>query len=131
MSLIPNLSEIPELGPVAKGFYDLRVTSAKHKKFDTGAEAINLSIEVIDEENAETVWHKLWLPTDKDEQSKVTNKWRQIKDAMEKMNLDFSDATGLDYIAFAQLFEGAEFNAELDLEPDYRNPEKFVNIVKM
>lgn len=125
MALISNLSDIPDLGPVAEGEYDLRVTSAKVKTFDSGTSCINLSCEIVGEDNAETVWHKLWLPKDSDEQSKVTNKLRSIKEFMQAVGLDPAEGVSDE----AQEFVGIEFTAMLKLEAGYPDPEQQVNAI--
>jgi hypothetical protein len=125
MALIGNLSDIPELGPVPAGEYDLRITSAKVKTYDSGASCINLGCEVIGEDNADSVWHKLWLPTNADDQSKQANKLRQIKDFMTALGMDTSAG-----VEDASEFVGQQFTAKLSLVPHYQDPDKFINEVE-
>ena len=125
MALIGNLSDIPELGPVAEGEYDLRITSAKEKKYDSGATCINLGCEVIGEDNADTVWHKLWLPTNADDQSKQVKKLRQIKDFMQALGMDINAG-----VEDAREFVGQQFTAKLSLVPHFQDTDKMVNEVE-
>lgn len=122
--LIPNLNDIPELGPVPEGEYEIRVTKAKEKKYDSGAKCIMLICEIVGEENAETIFHNLWLPTDKDDESKKVNKLRALK--------DFVSAVGMDLggIEEASEFDDLEFTALLVQTPHFADDSKMINEIK-
>lgn len=122
--LIPNLNDIPELGPVPEGEYDLRVTKGKEKKYDSGAECIMLIIEIVGEENADTIFHNLWLPTAKDDETKKANKLRSLK--------EFLAAVGMptDGIEEASEFDDLEFTALLVQVPHFADEDKMVNEIK-
>ncbi len=123
MALIPNLSDIPELSAVASGEYDLQVVSAKEQKYDSGSKCLLLTINIIGEENAEPFWHKLWLPTSQDDETKTVNKWRTIK--------SFLKAVGLpeDGELEAEDFQDLQFSALLDQEPNYQDENKMDNVI--
>ena len=110
MSLFGNLSDIPESGPVEPGEYDLRIVQAKEQSYNSGAKAILLICEVLDNDNADDIFHKLWLPTDTDTEKKAATKLRMIK--------EFLDAIGLnpDDVQDPGDFVGIEFTAKLKID---------------
>lgn len=109
---IPDLSDIPSLEPVPAGEYDLRVISAKDVKSDrTGREGIMLICEVTGEENAQNVFHRIWLPMEKDDQNKKDTMWRMVKEFLEALGLDAGEVETSD-------FEGLQFSAQLSLTKD-------------
>ena len=122
--LIPDLNDIPELGPVPEGEYEIRVTKGKFKKYDSGAQCIMLICEIVGEENADTVFHNLWLPTSSDDTTKQANKLRGLK--------DFLTAVGMptDGIEDASEFDGLEFSANLVQVPHFADEDKMVNEIK-
>ena len=123
MSLIPDLSEIPELGPVEEGEYDLRITFAEEKTFDSGSKAINMCLEIVGEDDADDVWHKVWLPTPLDDAKKVMNKNRSLK--------EFCDGVGVSTpVESAKEFVDITFSGYLVLVPDFRDENKQVNELK-
>lgn len=124
MSLIPNLNDIPELGPVVEGAYDLRVTKPFLKTAGTGRKGINLCIEVVGEENAETLYHTLWLPMDSDDQGKAHTMLRMLKEFMEKVGLP------TDGDADETIFQDLEFEGYLIKVPHYADEEKEMNELK-
>jgi hypothetical protein len=110
MSFIPDLSDIPELSPVAPGEYDLRIIQAKETKSNrTGRTGIMMICEIVGEDNAQNLIETMWLPMDSDDEVKKTKMYRMIKDRLEAIGLP---TTGTNVTDFA----GAEFSAILDLE---------------
>jgi len=114
MSLIPNLSDIPELSPVPDGEYDLRVTSVKEKKSKDGSRnSIMLVCEIIGEENALPVFHSLWLPSASDDEEKSATMWRMIKDFLISVGLspdgelELEDFEDLSFSALLEYEDGA------------------------
>ena len=103
---IPDLSEIPDLEPVAANQeYDLRIIRAKDVKSErTGREGILLICEIQGEPNAENLMHTLWLPMDSDDEHKAGTMWRMIKEFLSSVGastdgLDTSDLEGLEFSA--------------------------------
>jgi hypothetical protein len=109
MSLIPDLSDIPDLVDVAPGEYDLRVIKAfTGKSQNTGRECITLVCEISGETNAKNVMHSIWLPMESDNEEKAAVMWRMIK--------EFTTALGLSGDLEIEDFEELQFTAILDLE---------------
>lgn len=109
---IPDLSDIPSLEAVPGGEYDLRVISAKDVKSDrTGREGIMLICEVVGEENAQNVFHRMWLPMENDDDHKKKTMWRMLKEFLESVGLDAGNVDTSD-------FEGLQFSAQLSLTKD-------------
>lgn len=110
---IPDLSNIPELAPVAPDTeYDLKIASAKSVTSQkTGREGIMFICEITGEENAEPIFHRLWLPMEGDDDKKQQTMWRMIK--------EFLAAVGLPTDGFEiEDAVGTEFSAILSLTPD-------------
>jgi len=112
MSLIPNLSEIPDLAPVTPGEYDLRVIKAQASHSDkTGRNGVLLICDIIGEDEASNLMHTLWFGNDgqykKDDEDKSNLMWRMVK--------DFLRAVGLSEDGEIELadFDGLEFTCEL------------------
>lgn len=125
MSLIPNLNDIPELGPVEEAEYDLRVTKSMVKTAkSTGRKAINLCIEIVGEENAEPLWHSIWLPMESDDPGKAATMLRMLKDFMSAVGLPTDGDTD------ETIFEDLEFSALLIQVPHYADEDKMVNEIK-
>lgn len=83
MALIPNLSDIPELTPVPDGEYTITVTSAKEVTAkDSGRKGVQLGCRIEGEENAETLFHKMWFPMEEDDEAKQMILWRMVKEAL-------------------------------------------------
>ncbi len=121
MSIIPNLKDIPEIGPVPAGEYDLRINSIKETTYDSGAKALMMFIDITDEKNTENVIHKLWLPTSLDDEAKTAGKWRRVKEFMEKLGMETDDETEYDE------FVGITFTGELSLIPHFSESDREVN----
>lgn len=122
---IPDLSDIPEQAPVAEGVeYDLRITKVKDVVSNkTGREGIMLICEVIGEENAESVFERLWLPMDGDDETKARTMWRMVKEFLISIG---APTDGLD----ASELEGIEFSAILGIENDDKGrPRNFIQRV--
>lgn len=108
---IPNLSDIPDLGPVEKGEYDLYVRKAKDTKSNnTNREGLLLIIDIQDVENAEPIMHSIWFPNNNDDEDTTGTMWRMIKEFITKIGLDPSDENE------NSDFEGLSFSAQLDLD---------------
>jgi len=113
---IPDLSNIPDQGPVPEGEYQLKVRKAKdHVSDNTGRHGLMLICQVLNEPNAESVFHTMWFPFDHEDDDKQTVMWRMVK--------EFIDGIGLDSSASpeARDFEGVEFSALLGYEDDGTN----------
>jgi len=110
MSIIPSLSDIPDLKPVDSGEYDLRITKAKETKSkNTGRYGCMLIVEIDGEDNAGTIFHTLWYGNYKDfqgdDEEKSNMMWRMTKDFLVAVGLDpeeeteDSDLVGLEFTA--------------------------------
>ena len=119
MSLFADLTEIPELSIVPDGEYDLRVVSAKQIEAKTsGRKAIMLVCDIIGEDNAENVFHKLWLPMESDSEEKALIMNRIIKEFLLAVYLpvdgsvELEDFNDLDFTAIlgTDTYEGLESN---------------------
>lgn len=108
---IPDLSDIPSLEPVPAGEYDLRVTTAKDVTSAKGRPGIMLICEIMGEENAQNVFHRMWMPQDSDDDSTKKTMWRMIKEFMEAVGLDVGGSETED-------FKGLQFSAQLSLTKD-------------
>jgi len=116
MSLIPNLSDIPDLEPVADGEYDLRVITAKESPSKrTGRNSIMLVCDIVGEDNAQNIIHSIWLPMPSDDASKQEIMLRMIKDFVVAVGLpaegelDIVDFEDLAFSAILELEENAEY----------------------
>lgn len=105
---IPDLSSIPELRPVPGGEeYDLRISRARDvRNRDNNRDGILLMIEVVGEENVQTIFERIWLPSEQDDEDKKATMWRMIKERITALGLDPADTETKD-------FEGVEFTAIL------------------
>jgi len=112
---IPDLSDIPELSPVAPNVeYDLKITKAKEiKSKNTGREGILIICDIAGEENAENLLHTLWLPNDGDEEGKQKTMWRMIKEFLSSIG---APTDGME----TEELEGMSFSAILGQEKDDR-----------
>ena len=112
MSLIPNLSDIPDLAPVNPGEYDLRVIKAQTCHSDrTGRNGVLLVCDIIGEDEALNLMHTLWFGNDgqykDDDEDKSNLMWRMIKDFLRAVGLSEDGELNVDD------FDGLEFSAEL------------------
>lgn len=109
--LIPDLTDIPELTAVEEGEYDLRVIKATEKSSKrTGRPAIGLLCEIVGEDNAENVFHDIWLPMESDDENKTQIMWRMVKEFLVALGLP------VDGISDLSVFEDLEFSALLIYE---------------
>lgn len=123
MSLIPDLSEIPDLSPILPtssdtkscGEHDIRVIKAQgtsSKK--NGRNGILLVCDIIGEDEASNLMHTLWFGNfgdyNKDDEDKSNLMWRMVKDFLRAVGL--SEDGNLE----AEDFEGLEFSAELEYD---------------
>ena len=120
MSLIPNLSDIPDLTPVTPGEYDLRVIKAQKAHSDkTGRNGVLLVCDIIGEDEAMNLMHTLWFGNDgkfkNDDKEKSELMWRMVK--------DFLRAVGLNEDGEIELtdFDSLEFSAELSYNDGTNN----------
>jgi len=112
MSMIPNLSDIPDKGPVEAGEYDLRIFKVKETKSQrTGRYGCMLVCEIDGEDNANNVFHTLWYGNYKDYQGDDEEKnnlmWRMVKDFLTSLGLDPNEETDESDLV------GLEFSADL------------------
>lgn len=120
---IPSLSDIPDLGPVEEGEYELRIKKGKDTiSGKTNRPGIMLSIEVVEEPLAETIFETLWFPMEGDDPDKAQTMWRMIKEFMTNLGMDTSVENG------PEDFTGIEFRALLGLEDDQND--RPVNVIK-
>jgi len=118
-SLIPSLSEIPDLKPAEGGReYDLRITNAfPAESKRTGREGATIYCSFVDEENVEPLRHTLWFGnTEKytdDDAEKSLNMWRKVKNFLRAIGLDpeqeleIVDFKGLEFTAIIDLNDGS------------------------
>lgn len=87
---IPSLKDIPDLGPVEQGEYDLVVRTVKDDKSEkTGREGMQLIIDILDVENTLPIFHTVWFPdNDKDDEAKIEVMWRMIKEFITALGFD-------------------------------------------
>lgn len=110
---IPDLSNIPEQGPVAEDEYTLKITKAQDVKSErTGREGMMFICQIVGEENAAPVFHRIWFPFDSEDESKQTTMWRMVKEFIEGVGLDPSASPE------PRDFQGIEFTALLRLTED-------------
>ncbi len=108
---IPSLSDIPDLGPVEAGEYDLYVRKAKDTESNDGSrKGMMLVCDITDAENSEPLFHSIWLPNASDDEDKSATMWRMIKEQISAMGLDPSDENE------NSDFEGLQFSALLAVE---------------
>jgi len=141
MALIPNLSEIPDLGLAEGGReYDLRITNAilvDSKK--TGREGALLYISFIDEENVETLKHTLWFGNSEkytdDDEEKSLDMWRRVKDFCRALHLDpdnaleVEDFKNLEFTAIIDVNDGTETDEEGNVKQAYNPKNEITRIV--
>ncbi len=119
MSMIPSLSEIPDLSPVESGEYDLRITKVKETKSkNTGRYGCMMMIEVDGEDNADTIFHTIWYGNYKDFQGDDEDKnnmmWRMVKEFIAALGLDpenetdESDLVGIEFTADVGYSDGMD-----------------------
>ena len=115
MSLIPNLSDIPELTLAEDGEYDLHVTTAKEKASPkTGRNSIMLVCDFVGEDDIQNLIHSIWLPMESDDKTKAETMWRMIKEFLTAVglpsdgDLDIEDFKGLDFTAIIEI-ESSDF----------------------
>ena len=117
---IPDLSDVPELRPVEPDEYLVRVNKAMDTKANNGRLGIQLICDIVDVDDADTLFHNMWLPMEGDDEGKVNTMNRMLK--------EFIVAVGLDPAACeTEDFNGIEFNALLDVE-EYEGRKK--NVIK-
>ena len=112
MSLIPNLSDIPDLVPVEPGEYDLRVIKAQATKSKkTGRNGVLLVCDIVGEDEASNLMHTLWFGNDgqytADDDDKSALMWRMVKDFLRSVGLDENGEVELED------FDGLQFTADL------------------
>jgi len=112
MSIIPNLSDIPDKKPVESGEYDLRINKVKETKSkNTGRYGCQMIIQVDGEDTASDIFHTLWYGNYRDfqgdDKDKSNTMWRMVKDFLRAIGLDPEEETDEDDLI------GLEFTAEL------------------
>lgn len=114
---IPDLSNIPDVGPVPEGEYQLKIRKAKdHVSDNTGRHGLMLICQILGETNASSVFHTLWYPFETEDDDKQTVMWRMVKEFIEAIGLDASASPE------AKDFEGIEFSAKLRLNTEMDRP---------
>lgn len=113
MSIIPDLSDVPELSPVAEGEYELRVTKAKmNESKRTGRKGIMLVCEIVGEDNADNLIETMWLPMPSDDPDKAQTMSRMLKERLIALGLPTDGSNELED------FQDLEFSAFLEYEED-------------
>lgn len=124
---IPDLSNIPDLMPVAPGEYDLRIKSAKDvKNKDKTRDGILMIVEVLNEPNADNIFHRLWHPTEaevENDPDKAKIMWRMMKEFLASIGAPIDGSLETSDLA------GMEFTATLDLEYN-DGMKRNVNVIK-
>lgn len=121
MSLIPDLSAVPEQAPVAEGEYDLRITSAKEVTSSGGRKGVLFICDIVGEDNATTLFHRLWFPFDSEDDAKKQTMWRMIKEFVvaltgESKEMEVADFIGLEFSAILSYDDDPEFGARNELK---------------
>ena len=116
---IPDLSNIPDLKPVEPGEYDIRVKKASDTT-SNGRKGIMLVCDIVDVNDADTLFHTIWMPKETEDEGKQNIMYRMVKDFIVAVGLDPSNVATQD-------FEGLEFSAFLDID-EYEGREK--NVIK-
>lgn len=120
MVKITGLNEIPELGPVPAGQeYELRIIKASMKKTaGQGGKPVRdymeIICQVIGEDAAENIFHKLFLPVPSDDEQKTQTMLRMFKEFFIKIGIDLDDEVDTDELC-AEL-TNHEFTAVLGEE---------------
>lgn len=125
--LIPNLNEIPELGAVPEGEYDLRATVCKKKKANTGTMGIMFVFEIVGEENADEFFHTIWTPKADGTPKTIEKSWRMFGEAFAALGIEVSERELEDIVEDCQ---GLECSALLIQKPHYQDEDKMVNEIK-
>lgn len=122
MSLIPNLSDIPEQSVVPTGIYDLRIIKAQEKTSKMGRKGIMQIIEIVSEDNALNIFDTLWLPMDSDDEGKKMTMLRMLKERLQALNLptdgsvELADFAGLEFSASVVLTEDPEYGNKNEIK---------------
>lgn len=111
-----DLNNLPEIGPVPKGEYDLEITATKdHEKF------LSICLDVCGEDSADDVWYKVWKINPDDPIKKQARNKQEIMKFLEAFNMsDFDDPDELLH---------AHCTAQLDTQPSYKNPSIMENYI--
>lgn len=123
MSLIPNLSDIPDLGPVEPGEYDLRIIKAQETKSKrTGRYGTLLVIDIVGEDNAQnimqTLWHGNYKDFQADDEEKNQTMWRMVKDFINSIGLDPNEELEADDFKDVEFTAEVTFNDGMDTDED-------------
>lgn len=87
-----DLDNVPELGAVAEGEYELRIIEAgDYVSKTSGQNMIRVVLEIVGEANAETLYHYLSLPQFDDDEKRKNNKLRRIKEFLSAFGIDQRD----------------------------------------
>ena len=114
MSIIPDLSDIPELTLANEGEYDLFIRKAKQiQSKNTRRYGIALTCDFVDLDNTFPIVHNLWFGNyedyQEDDEDKSKMMWRMVKEFLKQLDLP-TDGIELDEL------EGKEFTAKVDIE---------------
>ena len=133
MALIPNLTEIKDQAPVTApnaptaqddtghdyimshsvGEFDLRIRKTDATKSKrTGRNGVQFIIDIIDEDNATSIFHSIWFGNDgtftADDEEKSDNMWRMVKDFIRALGMDPEEEHE------SEDFENLEFSANIE-----------------
>lgn len=109
-----DLDNVPELGAVAEGEYELRIVDAGDYTSKTSGQAmIRVVLEIVGEANAEALYHYLTLPQFDDDEKRKNGKLRRIK--------EFLSAFGIDQKSEYADWNGSTAWALLSANPDDRD----------
>lgn len=91
-----NLNDVKDVTTVPEGEYKLACLSAEVKTSQSGNDYINLRFSVVDEPDAQDVYHIIMLPNQQDDEKGKTNKLRAIKRLFEACNVPTASPINLD-----------------------------------
>jgi len=123
MSIIPNLSDIPDKKPVEAGEYDLRIRTAKETKSkNTGRYGCMLIIDIDGEDTADSIFHTMWYGNYKDFQGDDEEKnnlmWRMVKDFLRALGLDPEEETDEEDLVDVEFTADVGFNDGMSVDDD-------------
>lgn len=100
---LPDLSDIPEMTFVDEGVTTrVEIVKAKDiKSTKTGREAIMLVCEFPDIDNANTMFHNMWMPMASDDAGKKATMLSMIKEFITAIGLDPEDSETEDFVGLS------------------------------
>lgn len=113
-----NLNDLPEVGPVAPGEYEVMITKAEdYIGKDSGKPSIRIIFDIPNELSADSIFYYLGLPNSNDTEKQKINKLRRIKEFLAAFDLDQNSA----YNEWVGRKAWALINQEPDIHGEIRN----------